>query len=168
MPDARQILDGNPSLHFALLRLQLVELIRSCTSTTGGDISPALTFATTQLAPRAPTNPDFLEDLERTMALLIFPPENLAPPLAALLDPALRKTVADKVNEAILINQGARREAKIMNVVRLRAWAEQKAREQKRDLPAKLHLGLDLDEDGGTAQDTVMQEQDGNDGNESI
>src|SRR2546429_5534923 len=73
----RKILDGDSSLHFALLRLQLVELIRTCTSTPGGDITPALTFATTQLAPRAPTKKEFLEDLERTMALLIFPPDNL-------------------------------------------------------------------------------------------
>ena len=155
-----QILDNSPPLHFALLRLQLVELIRTCSSSPDGDITPALTFATTQLAPRAPTNPEFLEDLERTMALLIFPSDNLAPPLAALLDPNLRKTVANKVNEAILINQGARREARIRNLVRLRTWAEAKARDAKKDLPATLPLGLDLADEKGVAQDTVMHEND--------
>jgi len=139
-----QILDADPSLHFALLRLQLVELIRICTSQPNGDISPALTFAMTHLAPRAPQRPEFLEDLERTMALLIFPPDNLAPPLASLLDPSLRKTVANKVNEAILSSQGARREARIRDLVRLRTWAEQRAREAKKDLPATIELGLDL------------------------
>jgi len=155
-----QILDQNSPLHFALLRLQLVELIRSCTSTSNADITPVLTFATTQLAPRAPTNPEFLEDLERTMALLIFPPDNLAPPLAALLDPTLRKTVANRVNEAILSSQGARREARIRNLVRLRAWAEQKAREAKKDLPTTLDLGLDPTKegrDGHGHEDSVMQ-----------
>ncbi|KAI9756059.1 MAG: hypothetical protein M4579_004029 [Chaenotheca gracillima] len=168
-----QILDGNPTLHFALLRLQLVELIRKCTST-GEDISPALTFATEQLAPRAPTDPAFLEDLERTMALLIFPPDNLAPSLAALLDPNLRKSVANSVNEAILVNQGARREARIRNIVRLRTWAEQKARDAKKDLPVKLHLGLDFEgEENGTSgpapaeHDTLMHEDDDRDGDES-
>ena len=117
-------------------------------STPNADITPALTFATSQLAPRAPTNPEFLEDLERTMALLIFPPENLAPPLAALLDPNLRQTVANRVNEAILGNQGARREARIRNLVRLRAWAEKKAREANKDVPPKLSLGLDADKEG--------------------
>ena len=117
-------------------------------STPNADITPALTFATSQLAPRAPTNPEFLEDLERTMALLIFPPENLAPPLAALLDPNLRQTVANRVNEAILGNQGARREARIRNLVRLRAWAEKKAREANKDIPPKLSLGLDADKEG--------------------
>ncbi|KAI9845296.1 MAG: hypothetical protein M1838_001796 [Thelocarpon superellum] len=159
-----QILDNSPPLHFALLRLQLVELIRRCTSSPSGDITPALTFATQQLAPRAPTNPEFLEDLERTMALLIFPPDNLAPPLKALLDPHLRKTVANMVNEAILINQGARREARIRSLVRLRTWAEQKAREQKKDLPAQIRIGLDLDYESGVSQDTVMQEINGNNG----
>lgn len=105
-------------------------------------------------------NPEFLEDLERTMALLIFPPDNLAPPLAELLDPNLRKTVANRVNEAILSSQGARREARIRNLVRLRAWAEQKAREAKKDLPATLDLGLDPAkeaQDGRAHEDSVMQ-----------
>ncbi|KAL1986342.1 hypothetical protein VTN96DRAFT_6574 [Rasamsonia emersonii] len=154
-----QILDENPSLHFSLLRLQLVELIRKCTSSPDGDITPALDFATSQLAPRAPTNPQFLEDLERTLALLIFPSENLAPSLASLLHPDLRKEIATKVNEAILQSQGARKEARLRNLVKLRAWAEQKAREAKKDIPDHLDLGLvpdktnsDHDHDAGTNQ----------------
>lgn len=137
-----QILDENPSLHFALLRLQLIELIRKCTSTPDGDISPALEFATLQLAPRAPTNPQFLEDLERTLALLIFPSDNLAPPLASLLDPSLRKDIAARVNEAILESQGARKEACLRNLVKLRTFAEIKARDAKKDIPEKLDIGL--------------------------
>jgi len=141
-----QVLDNDPSLHFSLLRLQLVELIRKCNSVPGGDITPALTFATTQLAPRAPTNPEFLEDLERTMALLVFPPDDLEPQLAALLHPDLRRTVADKVNKAILASQNQRRAAKIRDLVRARAWSENTAREAKKDLPARIELGLDGDE----------------------
>ncbi|KAH8602134.1 CTLH/CRA C-terminal to lish motif domain-containing protein [Bisporella sp. PMI_857] len=140
-----QVLDKNPSLHFALLRLQLVELIRKCNSTPGGDITPALKFATAELAPRAPTQPEFLEDLERTMALLIFPNDKLDPPLAALLHPDLRRSVADRVNKAILTCQNQRRDAAIRNLVRLRAWAENTARENKKDLPARLELGLDME-----------------------
>ena len=152
-------------MHFALLRLQLVELIRSCSSSADGDISPALEFATSQLAPRAPTNPQFLEDLERTLSLLIFPSENLAPSLAPLLQPDLRKDIATKVNEAILQNQGAHKEARLRNLVKLRAWAEQKARESKKNIPDKLDIGLDGNENGnnnvsasenGAASDTVM------------
>lgn len=143
-----KILDQDSSLHFSLLRLQLVELIRTCTSSPSADITPALTFATTHLAPRAPTNPEFLEDLERAMALLIFPADNLAPPLAALLDPNLRRDVAKRVNEAILASQGETK-AKLSDLVKLRAWAEQKAREVKRDLPERIELGLDMDGEQG-------------------
>lgn len=77
------------------------------------------------------------------MALLIFPPDNLEPQLAALLHPDLRKSVADRVNKAILASQGQRRDAAIRSLVRLRAWAENSARESKKDLPAHIDLGLD-------------------------
>lgn len=118
-------------------------MIRNCTSDPDGDISAALAFATTHLAPRAPSNPEFLQDLERTMALLCFPPNNLAPPLAELMDPALRRQVAARVNEAILDAQGVPKEAKIRRLVRLRGWAEQRIRNEKRDIPP-MDLGLDL------------------------
>lgn len=144
-----QVLDSNPSLHFALLRLQLVELIRTCNATPGGDITPALNFATTQLAPRAPTNKEFMEDLERTMALLVFPSDSLEPPLAALLQPTLRRQVADRVNKAILSSQNIRRDAAIRGLVRLRAWAEDTARQSKKDLPSHLDLGLDESNENG-------------------
>lgn len=142
-----QILDEDPSLHFALLRLQLIELIRTSASTPEKNINPALEFATSELAPRAPTNPQYLDDLEKTLSLLIFPSDNLDPSLAPLLSPDLRKDIASRVNEAILQGQGARKEARLRNLVKLRAWAERKAREAKKDIPEK--LDLDLVDDGG-------------------
>jgi len=152
-----QILDRDSALHFALLRLQLIELIRNCTVTPDGDITPALTFATTHLAPRAPTSPEFLQDLEQTMALLIFPPDNLAPPLAALLDTKLRKDVAKRVNEAILQSNGERTRSKLLELVRTRAWAEQKARDAKKDIPDRIDIGLDPENDGRDLEgDSVM------------
>jgi len=157
-----QILDSNPSLHFALLRLQLVELIRSCTSTPNGDVTPALEFATSHLAPRAPTHPQFLEDLEQTLSLLIFPGDNLTPSLAALLDPGLRKSIAKRVNEAILQSQGVRPEARLRNLVKLRVWAELKAREAKKDLPTKLDLGLSQDNASSSNNLNLSQSQNGN------
>ncbi|KAK0659084.1 Uncharacterized protein DIS24_g4242 [Lasiodiplodia hormozganensis] len=156
-----QILDHDPALHFALLRLQLIELIRKCMSSPNADITPALTFATSELAPRAPTNQEFLEDLERTMALLIFPPENLAPPLAQLLDPSLRQTVATRVNEAILASQGANREARIKQLVRLRAWSENKAKEARKHIPANLSLGLDSEKTADDDDDEIMNNGNG-------
>ena len=129
--------------------MQLIELIRKATASQDGEITPALTFATTRLAPRAPTNPEFLEDLERTMALLIFPPDNLAPPLAALLDPALRQEVAQRVNQALLLSQGERTKATLYDLVNHRSWAHRKALEEKKEqLPERMDLGFDPTHNG--------------------
>lgn len=94
-------MDNHPALHFSLLRLQLIELIRSA-STQGTSILPALSFATQQLAPRGAANPSFLTDLEKTMALLAFPLDALSDPLRQLIDPELRRSVAKRVNDALL------------------------------------------------------------------
>lgn len=83
-----------------------------------------------------------MEDLERTLALLIFPSDTLSPSLASLLDPSLRKDIAMQVNEAILQSQGAQKEARLRSLVKLRAYAEKKARGAKKDIPDKLDLGL--------------------------
>ncbi|KAL9104068.1 MAG: hypothetical protein Q9163_000965 [Psora crenata] len=139
-----QLLEQDSALHFALLRLQLVELIRKATATEDGDITTALNFATTHLAPRAPTNPEFLADLERTMALLIFPADNLTPPLAEILQPSLRQEVAKRVNEALLRSSGERAKATLYDLVSHRAWAHQKAQQKKKDsVPDPIDLGLD-------------------------
>jgi hypothetical protein len=66
------------------------------------------------------------------------------------LDPALRKEIATQVNEAILQNQGARKEARLRNLVKLRAFAENKARDAKRDIPDKLDIGLVGESHGGS------------------
>lgn len=145
-----QILDKDPKLHFSLLRLQLVELIRH---SNGGDISAALQFATSQLAPRAATNPDFLKDLEKTMALLIFPHDSLQPELAVLLRSDLRRETATSVNEAVLQRQTDRREAAIRNLVKMRAWAETSARSKKKALPPRIELGLNADDSDAMRDD---------------
>ncbi|KAK4125422.1 hypothetical protein N657DRAFT_642139 [Parathielavia appendiculata] len=137
-----EVLDTNPELHFSLLRLQLVELIRQCE---GGDVTPALEFASKKLAPRAASNRDFLNDLEQTMSLIIFSHDNLKPELRALLSSDLRRTTAAKVNEAVLLRQNQRREAAIRQLVRMRAWAETSVRGKKKDLPESIELGLNAD-----------------------
>jgi hypothetical protein len=141
-----EILDNDKHLHFSLLRLQLIELIRACNASGGGDITPALEFARNELGPRAPTNPVFLEDLEKTMALLLFSPDELDPHLAALLDPALRREAAATVNQAILDKVLRRREAAIHHLIKMRAWAETRAREKGVSLPDRLGLGLQRDQ----------------------
>jgi glucose-induced degradation protein 8 len=103
------------------------------------------------LAPRAPTNEQFLEDLEKTMALLVFPHDKLGPDLAPLLDPSLRQEVADRVNKAILERQTERREAAIRNLVRLRAWAATEIKERGR-IPEESRITLSLDLNGNASE----------------
>ncbi|KIW90736.1 uncharacterized protein Z519_08519 [Cladophialophora bantiana CBS 173.52] len=158
-----ELLDTDKKLHFSLLRLQLVELIRqSFTSSDPSLVGKAIEFAQNNLAPYAPLEAQFKTDLERAMALLIVPKESWTQAaasgssgpataqiqndfgaLAELVDPSLRRKVAKDVNEAILHSQDQRREANIRYLVRARAWAEQLAREKKIDLPENLSLGLD-------------------------
>ncbi|KAI0460256.1 ran binding protein in the microtubule-organising centre [Xylaria acuta] len=142
------ILDNDDSLLFALLRLQLVELIRNCNNSPDRDISAALKFAQTKLGPKATMKPEFLEDLEKTMSLLVFPQDDsLDPSLSALLQPSLRREVADQVNQAILEYQQQRKETAIRQLVQMRVWSEEVTRkETKKDLPGIIELGLDGDD----------------------
>jgi glucose-induced degradation protein 8 len=110
-----------------LLRLHLVEIIRDC-NVDGGDMQHALQFARSNLGPRAATNPKFLDDLEKTMALLMIPRDQLEPPLAAMLDTEVRAEAAERVIGAILATRSRRTMAGIRNLVKLRCWAESKGR----------------------------------------
>ncbi|KAK5059817.1 hypothetical protein LTR84_009700 [Exophiala bonariae] len=186
------LLDTDKKLHFSLLRLQLVELIRqSFTSSDSALVGEAIEFAQNNLAPYAPLDAQFKNDLERAMALLIVPKEswnqasssrstgsatsqvqNDFGALAELVDPSLRRKVAKDVNEAILQSQDERREANIRYLVRARAWAEQLARDKKIDLPENMSLGLDGDErtspsGNGHNGDTEMTGNNGEDATRS-
>ena len=78
------------------------------------------------------------------MALLIFPPDNLAPSLADLLHPDLRQEVAQRVNQALLQSQGERTKATLHDLVSYRSWANQKAIEAKKEhLPERIEIGFD-------------------------
>lgn len=113
---------------FHLFLLRLIELIRA------DRVEEALQFATLELAPRGAQNPEFLADLERTMALLAFP--NLAKddpssdssfdPITQLLKRTQRIKVAKELNAAILESQGQGMETKMAGLVRLMKWGEER------------------------------------------
>jgi hypothetical protein len=139
-----QILDTNPPLLFHLHLLRLIELIRQA------DISSALSFATTELAPRGAQNPEFLADLEKTMALLAFPdiasmsddtasPADMDDPAFASISQLMRRSqrlkVAKELNAAILESQGQGLETRLGGLVRLLGWGEERLREEKFVVP---------------------------------
>jgi glucose-induced degradation protein 8 len=120
-------------------------------------IIPALHFSRDHLAPRASINPKFKHELEEAMSLIVYTHDKLEPPLLALLDPQLKQDVADSVNKAILKSLGRNSEAKIKALIRLRTWAEQKARDAGKDIvPPTLNIGLDQDKSAGS--DETMHE----------
>ncbi len=83
------------------------------------------------------------------MALLIFDPDKLTPPLAALLEPELREEVAQRVNQALLASRGERMKATLYDLVNHRSWANQKAIEAKKEhLPDRIELGFDPAQNG--------------------
>jgi len=150
-----QLLDSDPSLHFALLRLQLIELIRPAIANPERNMQAALEFAEEELAPRAPANPQFLKDLEETMTLLIFKPGGVHASLAHLLEPKMRRHVAVRVNESILLGMGDDQRARLYDLIKAREWSELQARQAKKDIPERLDVGLNpASADDG---DSIMQ-----------
>jgi len=114
-----EILDTNPALYFHMQQQKLIEYIRL------GRITEALKFAQEELAPRGEESPEFLSELERTMALLAFDSSPAAPPeIAELLSPAQRMKIAGEVNAAILesLNQG--KDVKLVGLLKLLCWGE--------------------------------------------
>ena len=119
----------------------MIELIRA------GDIPSALAFAAAELAPRGEAHPQFLAELERTMALLAFelPTASASAPAApaltgkvgkpaapvevpeairGLLGQEKRQATAKELNAAILTSQSRGREPKLPGLMRMLAWGE--------------------------------------------
>ncbi|TYJ34521.1 hypothetical protein E1A91_A05G174800v1 [Gossypium mustelinum] len=93
-----EILDTNPQLFFQLQQQRLIELIRN------GKVEEALEFAQEELAPRGEENQSFLEELERTISLLVFEDTSNCP-VGELLDISQRLKTATEVNAAVLTSQ---------------------------------------------------------------
>ena len=129
----RQLLNSDQHLNFALIRLQLLEAIKPFVNASNSerdkiDIIPIINFASQQLAPIAPADPSFMQDLEETMALLIIPKSELPPNIAALLSPQIKEQVASRVNEAILELLGHAKFSRVKHLTDLRLAAEMDAR----------------------------------------
>jgi len=95
-----EILESNEGLIFHLKKQRLIELIRD------GNIDAVLSYAQSEMAPRLSgdnPNTEFLEELEKTMALLAFE-DAKGCPLGDLLHHHQRRSTADRLNHAILLS----------------------------------------------------------------
>lgn len=149
------MLEDDQALHFALLRLQLIELIKISIATPDGNPVPPIEFAQDHVSPRCPKDPASLRELEYAMALLIYSKDKMSAPMLALLEPELRRGIADRVNVALLDKEGHRSQTQLKSLVKLKIWAEKRAREQKLDLPEKLGIWYE-DNKAGRSVDTQM------------
>ena len=112
-----QILDTDSQLYFHLQQQRLIELIRQ------GDVEAALAFAQEELAPRGEENPQLLDDLERTVALLAFEDQTTSP-MGALLDYSQRQKLASELNAAILTAQSQDKDPKLPGLLKMLLWAQ--------------------------------------------
>ena len=116
-------------MYFKLQQQKLIELIRQ------GRIAEALQFAQEELAPRGEESPEFLAELERTMALLAFESAPNAPSgISELLSPGQRMRTAGDVNAAILESLSQGKEVKLVGLLKLLCWGEMML-EEKADFP---------------------------------
>lgn len=113
-----ELLDNDRYLYFHLQQLHLIELIRA------GKIEEALTFAQTQISEAGESNPEVLNELERTLALLAFEKPQHSP-FADLLDQTHRQKVASELNAAILkIEQQEQSSPRMINILKLILWGQ--------------------------------------------
>ncbi|CAJ0837863.1 12338_t:CDS:2 [Entrophospora sp. SA101] len=122
-PEA-SILDTNPKLYFHLQQQRLIEYIRQ------GRVSEALEFAQDELAPLGEENPEFLEELERSMALLAFD-DTTTSPVGDLLHPSQRLRTASELNAAILTSQSQEKDPKLPNLLKMLVWAQDELDEKE-------------------------------------
>eukprot|EP00842_Homolaphlyctis_polyrhiza_P004372 jgi/Hompol1/4936/HPOL_000456-RA len=124
-----EILDTNPRLFFHLQQQKLIELIRA------GKVDKAIEFAQEELAPRGEENasdfltPEFLEELERTMALLAFE-DTFKSPVGDLLDHSQRQKTASELNAAILTAQCQEKDPKLPSLLKMLVWAQNQLEEK--------------------------------------
>ncbi|RUP48516.1 CTLH/CRA C-terminal to lish motif domain-containing protein [Jimgerdemannia flammicorona] len=106
------ILDMNPKLYFHLQQQRLIEYIRA------GKISEVLKFAQEELAPQGKENPEFLEELERTMVLLAFKDSSQSP-VGDLLNHVQHQKTARELNAAILTSQSQEKDPKLLSLLKM-------------------------------------------------
>ncbi|CAF0947030.1 unnamed protein product [Didymodactylos carnosus] len=116
---APDLLDQNRHLTFHLKQQQLIELIR------GNLIDEALNYAQIHLAEFAEEDVKMRQELEKTMALLIFD-KALESPYGYLMQLSHRQQVANEINSALLIYQNDESESDLSILVRMAHYMQDK------------------------------------------
>uniref|UniRef100_A0A7S2TZC1 CTLH domain-containing protein n=1 Tax=Lotharella oceanica TaxID=641309 RepID=A0A7S2TZC1_9EUKA len=141
------ILGSQPKLYFLLQQQRMIELIRQGPE----KISECLGFARRELAPRAAENEQFLEDMERVMALLAFPDPSKSA-VGHLLSYEQRQKVVSAVNTAILTSQCQSTDPRLLFLLRQLAFTQSQLQE-------RIKLGFPIIRDFKEATFCTMDEE---------
>lgn len=123
-----EILDSRPQLYFHLQQQQLIEFVRE------KKIEKALEFAQNAMAELSIENSEYLDELEKTMALLAYENPELSP-FAELLNFSQRHKVASELNAAILEADHQQTNSKLENLLKMLLWVQRELDEKKVKYP---------------------------------
>lgn len=118
-----EILEEQQGLLFHLQQQRLIEMIRE------GKTQEALEFAREYLAPTGEEHPEFLDELEKTVALLAFDDPRCSP-VGELMDASQRQKTASELNAAILSSQCHETEPRVALLLKMMLWAQQRLDER--------------------------------------
>lgn len=110
------------------------------------------------MAPRGEEHPEFLEELERTMALLAFQ-DSIDSPVQDLLHPGQRQKTASELNAAILMSQSQEKDPKLPNLLKMLTWSQEQLDERMTFPKIEDWVKADLvvrDENGNTVDEDVV------------
>lgn len=88
-----------------------------------GDIEKVLEFAQSELSARGEENPEFLEELEQSLALLAFEDPSTSP-YANLLKNSQRLKLVSELNSALLASQDQETTSRLSVLMKLVLWAQ--------------------------------------------
>ena len=123
-----EILDSRPHLYFHLQQQQLIELVRE------RKVEKALEFSQNVMAELSIENSEFLEELEKTMALLAYENPEISP-FGDLLNFSQRHKVASELNAAILEADHQQTNSRLENLLKMLLWAQSELDERKIKYP---------------------------------
>ena len=123
-----EILDSRPQLYFHLQQQQLIELIRE------KKIEEALAFAQNSMAELSIEDSKYLDELEKTMALLAYENPEVSP-YSELLNFSQRHKVASELNAAILEADHQQTNSKLENLLKMLLWVQSELDDKKVKYP---------------------------------
>uniref|UniRef100_A0A7S0BCE4 CTLH domain-containing protein n=1 Tax=Rhodosorus marinus TaxID=101924 RepID=A0A7S0BCE4_9RHOD len=116
------IITWNVLLRFHLLQQKLIERIRA------GNTAEAIKFAQEELAPCGEECPEFLEELQRTLTLLVFENEPDGT-LSELMSFAQKQRTASELNSALLAFNQEKKDPMLPFLIKLIIWTEERLKE---------------------------------------